>query len=155
MRLLNNDITLGEVIPNIAQLLERNVGLYGNKTVYQEKHNGIYEGISWNSLYNNVLNIAFNLQHQFGFAHGDKMVIFSPNRLEMLELELAVMTSGGIAVPIFAFFYQETAELLIKHSDARFLAVAGDIQLSRLSPDLKLDAVFVFDKGTQKKFNQQ
>ena len=155
MQVLNNDQVLGEVIPNIARLLERNVKLYEDKTVFQEKHNGLYEGISWNELYENVMNIAFNLQHRFGFSQGDKMVIFSPNRMEMLVLELAVMASGGIAVPIFAFFHPETAELLITHSDARFLAVAGDIQLGRLNPSLKLDAVFTFDSGCQKKFNQQ
>jgi long-subunit acyl-CoA synthetase (AMP-forming) len=155
MQVLNSDQVSGEVIPNIARLLERNVMLYEEKIVYQEKQNGIYAGISWNELYENVLNVAFNLQHRFGFVRGDKMVIFSPNRMEMLVLELAVMASGGIAVPIFAFFYQETAELLINHSDARFLAVAGDIQLGRLSALLKLDAVFTFDSGCQKKFRQQ
>ncbi|MBL0127984.1 MAG: acyl--CoA ligase [Flavobacteriales bacterium] len=67
----------------------------------------------------------------------------------MLRLELAVMASGGIAVPIFAFFHQETAELLIKHSDARFLAVAGELQLDRLDPDLPLDHVFCFDRVTR------
>ena len=60
-------------------------------------------------------------------------------------MELAVMASGGIAVPIFAFFHKETAELLIQHSDARFLAVAGELQLERLDPELPLDHVFSFD----------
>ncbi len=155
MQTLNSEITLGEVMPNIAQLLDRNVKLFGNKTVYQEKHNGIYEGITWNELYSNILNIAFNLRNNFGFKQGDKIVIFSPNRLEMLELELAVMASGGVAVPIFAFFHRETAELLITHSDAKYLAVGGDTQLSRLSSTLNLNAIFVFDKEYQEKFSQQ
>ncbi|MBL0310130.1 MAG: AMP-binding protein [Bacteroidetes bacterium] len=155
MQTLKNEIVLGEVIPNMATLLERNVATYGDKIVFQQKQAGIYKGIAWKELYDNILNIAFNLQHKFNFKQGDKMVIFSPNCMEMLEMELAVMACGGIAVPIFAFFYKETAELLINHSDAKYLAVAGETQLSRLNKDLKLEHVFVFDKVSHKKFNQQ
>ncbi len=155
MKTLTSDKQLGAVIPNIAQLLERNAKKFAGKIAYQEKVEGKYHGIAWADFYNNILNIAFNLHHRFGFRQGDKMVLFSPNRLEMLEMELAVMATGGIAVPIFAFFHQETAELLIKHSDARFLAVAGEMQLNRVSSDLPLEKVFVFDNVAFKKFNRQ
>lgn len=155
MQMLKNELNLGEVIPNIATLLERNVALYGDKIVFQQKQDGIYSGITWKELYENILNLAFNLQHSFNFRPGDKMVLYSPNSLEMLELELAVMACGGIAIPIFAFFHQETAELLIHHSDAKYLAIAGETQLSRINKDLKLEQVFVFDKVGHKKFNQQ
>lgn len=155
MQTLTSDKKQGAVIPNIALLLERNVKKFSGKIAYQEKVEGKYQGVSWTDFYNSILNIAFNLQHRFGFRQGDKMVLFSPNRLEMLELELAVMASGGIAVPIFAFFHQETAELLMKHSEARFLAVAGETQLNRVSSDLPLEKVFVFDNVAYKKFSRQ
>src|ERR1039457_6209272 len=154
MQILTSNIESGEVIPNIATLLERNVKLFGGKIVYQQKHQGKYEGITWNELYSNILNIAFNLQHRYGFRHGDKMVIFSQNRLEMLELELAVMASGGISVPIFAFFYKETAELLINHSDAKYLAVAGELQLCRVG-DINVKSIFVFDSTVKNYFRNQ
>ncbi|HEY6062003.1 MAG TPA: AMP-binding protein [Chitinophagaceae bacterium] len=153
MPILESTIKPGDIIPNIAQMLERNVKTFGNKIVYQEKRNDKYEGISWKELYNNILNIAFNLK-QYGFSAGDKMVIFSPNRLEMLELELAVMSSGGVAVPIFAFFHKETAELLINHSDAKYLAVAGELQLGRVD-DIRVKNIFVFDKTGKKHFSNQ
>ncbi|MBI5857703.1 MAG: AMP-binding protein [Sphingobacteriales bacterium] len=144
---------LGDVVPNIATMLATNAGRWSDKIVFQWKQDGKYTGINWNGFYNNILNIAFNLK-KFGFSRGDKLVIFSPNRLEMLELELAVMASGGVAVPIFAFFHQETAELLINHSDAKFLAVAGELQLSRVS-DIEVKDVFVFDKAEKKYFPNQ
>lgn len=153
MSKLESDIKLQEVLPNIALMLERNVKLFGDRIVYQEKRNGNYEGITWNELYKNILNIAFNLK-QFGFSEGDKIIIYSPNRREMLELELAIMASGGIAVPIFAYFHKETAELLINHSDAKYLAVAGELQLSRLK-DINVKDVFVFDKVEKEYFDNQ
>ncbi len=75
------------------------------------------------------------------------MVIYSPNRLEMLQLELALMASGYVAVPVFAYFNQDTAELLIKHSRAQYLAVAGEFQIANITPDLALKQIFVFDES--------
>lgn len=153
MQIYESTIQPAETIPNIAQMLVRNVKLFGNKIAYQEKRNERYEGVSWNELYNNILNIAFNLQ-RYGFTTGDKMVIFSPNRLEMLELELAIMASGGVAVPIFAFFHKETAELLINHSDAKWLAVAGELQLSRVE-NIHVKNIFEFDHSGHTHFSNQ
>jgi len=144
MKYLKSNIELGEVTPNIALMLERNAIRFADKNVFCEKKNGKYEGIIWKNFFSDIQNIASNLK-QHGFQKGDKIVIYSPNRLEMLELELAVMASGGISVPIFAYFHSETAELLIKHSDAKFLAVAGELQLNRLDKKLSLNKIFVFD----------
>ena len=144
---------LGNVIPNIATLLTGNAARWGEKIVFQSKKEDTYVGISWKELYNRILNIAFNLK-RYGFSAGDKMVIFSPNCLEMLELEMAVMASGGIAVPIFAFFHKETAELLIDHSDAKFLAVSGELQLNRVA-DIHVDHIFVFDTIGKEYFSCQ
>lgn len=147
MKYLKADKDPGELIPNIATLLERNAARFASKDIFMRREGGQLKGISWKEFYIRVSNIAANLIN-YGFSKGDKMVIYSPNRLEMLELELAVMASGGISVPIFAYFHQETAELLIKHSDARFLAVAGKTQLERISPGLPLKNIFVFDEIT-------
>lgn len=134
----------GDLIPNIALMLERNELRFAANVVFAERKNGAYSGITWKSMMHNIRNIAANLV-RFGFGKGDKMMIYSPNRLEMLELELAVMAMGGISVPIFAWFNRETAELLIRHSDTSFLAVAGEYQLSRLDENLPLKRIFVFD----------
>ncbi len=141
---LHPEMNTGNMIPNIATLLTIKAERWGEKIVFQSKQGDKYVGITWKDFYNNVINIAFNLK-QTGFSKGDKMVIFSQNRLEMLELEMAVMASGGIAVPIFAFFHKETAGLLINHSDAAYLAVAGEIQLGRIS-DINVKCIYVFDK---------
>ncbi len=153
MKKLESDKKLGTILPNIGYLIQQNAQLFEQKIAYQERKQDLdYTGISWKGLYQNIENIALNLQH-FGFKKGNKMVLFSPNRLEMLELELAVMASGGIAVPIFANFKKDTAELLINHSDASFLAVGGQQQLNNLSDTLDLKSIFVFDQHEDKRFS--
>ena len=152
MKFLESEKPLGKITPNIAQLLHKNRAKFKEHLVYQERKGERYQGISWNELYNNVANIATNLR-QHGFREGAKAVIFSRNRLEMLEFELAVMASGGIAVPIFANYNGETAELLIDHSDAEFLAASGTQQLNNLSPSLPLKKIFVFDAVSDDRFS--
>jgi long-subunit acyl-CoA synthetase (AMP-forming) len=146
MKELNSEYKMGEILPNITSLLRRNVVKFKDQYVYQEKNaEGHYEGIKWPAFVENIERIAYNLK-QVGFKKGDKMIVFSQNCLKMLELELAIMAYGGIAIPIFAHFKQETAELLINHSDATWLAVHGQSQLNNLGPALKqLQTVFHFE----------
>ncbi len=139
-------------MPNVATLIECNAKRFANKIVYSEKNvNGEYIGITWEDLYTNILNIATNLKQQ-GFREGEKVVLFSRNSLNMLQTELAVMASGGVAVPIFANFKKDTAELLINHSDAAYLVVAGESQLEQLSPDLPLKHIWTFDNKPNAQF---
>jgi long-subunit acyl-CoA synthetase (AMP-forming) len=147
MKELNSEHTLGEVIPNIATFLKRNADKFHDKYVYQERNaEGDYVGIKWTYFYDNIKKIAFNLK-QHGFQKGDKMILFSRNRMEMLELELAIMAYGGVAVPIFAHFKKDTAELLINHSDASWMAVAGQAQMDNIGGELnQLKSIFHFDK---------
>ena len=72
----------------------------------------------------------------------------------MLELELAIMAYGGVAVPIFAHFKQDTAELLINHSDSTWMAVAGQEQMNNLGGGLKqLKSIFHFDEVNDNRYN--
>lgn len=152
MKVLESNQSLGEIMPNVATLIECNAKRFAKKIVYSEKNvNGEYIGISWEELYTNILNVAANLK-QKGFKEGEKVVLFSRNSLNMLQTELAVMVSGGIAVPIFANFKKDTAELLIKHSDAAYLVVAGETQLEQLSYDLPLKHIWTFDNKPNAQF---
>ena len=147
-QILECEKQLGEVIPNIALMLKRSAEKFADKTAFQDKHNGEYTGISWTQFYSNIKSISYNLR-QFDYTKGDKFVIFSENRLEMLEFELAVMASGGVAVPIFFNYNKETAEQLIKHADAKYLAVGGNSQLEKINNNLNLKHIFTFDSFEQ------
>jgi long-chain acyl-CoA synthetase len=124
MKVIESDYKLGELIPNIPLMLRKNSELYGKKTVFRHRINGKYEGINWEQFTIDISNIAANLRN-FGFSKGDKIVTYSKNRYEMLVLELALMSSGGVSVPIFFNYNTNNAEALITHSGAKFLAV-GD-----------------------------
>ncbi len=144
--ILESDNKSGNIVPNISTMLRNNVHRFEERIIFQEKVEGNYTGITWKDSYNDILNIAYNLK-QLGFSEGEKMVIFSRNCKAMLEMELAVMSVGGIAVPIFAGFKKDTAELLINHSEAGYLAVEGEQQLSNIPDEISLKKIFVFEKN--------
>lgn len=146
MQLLESKIKLDEVIPNIATLLITNASKYSDKNVFYEKiYNKEYNGKKWSDFIESIKNIAYNL-HKKGFKKREKVVLFSRNSLLMLEAELAIMASGGIAVPIFSNFKKETAELLINHSDAKYLIISGQQQLDQISNNLPLKYIFSFEE---------
>jgi long-subunit acyl-CoA synthetase (AMP-forming) len=154
MKELRSEHTLGNVIQNITLMLEGNAQKFADRVVYQQQNAaGDYVGIVWKDLFNDVKNIAVNLK-TYGFKQGDKVVFFAQNSQRMLEFELAVMASGGIAVPIFAFFKSETANLLINHSEARFLVVAGDYQLQQLGDIPKIERTFSLDEIDAEKYSE-
>lgn len=143
---IRSDITPGQLIPNLAVMLKQNAVRFADRDVFFEKDElGEYRGIKWAEFYNNILNIAANLKSA-GFQKGEKVVLFSRNCLRMLEAELAIMSSGGIAVPIFANFKKETAGLLIKHSESAYLIIAGQAQSEQLEDGLKLKRIWSFDE---------
>ncbi len=136
----------GKARQNIAVMLSENAEKFAEKFIYCEKNqNNEYKGILWKSFYNDALNIAWNLK-QSGIKKGTKVVLYCPNSLNMLLAELAIMSIGAIAVPIFAYFKKNTSELLINHSDAEFVILAGQFQLNEMSHDLpKIKLVWSFD----------
>lgn len=145
---LLSSVVLGNVVPNIVTMLADNAIKLGEKNVFCEKNsNNTYKGISWNRFYADVRNIACNLKNE-GVTKGDKIVLFCPNSLNMLRAEMAIMASGAIAVPIFAFFKKNTAELLINHSDAKFLITEGNQQLSQIGSGLHLQKIWTFEQVT-------
>lgn len=151
MLVVESEKKLGEVIPNMALMLYENHKRFCSRVVFQERAGDRFEGISWEEFYSKIENIAFNLQ-QFGYSNGDKVLIFSQNRIEMLLIELAVMSSGGVSVPIFFNYKSETVESLIKHSDAKFVAVGNETQLQKVNPDLNIDRIFVFDEVSDERY---
>lgn len=154
MQQLDSEYQLGNITPNIATFLKRNANKFQDKYVFHEKNSeGVYVGIKWKTFYQNIENIAYNLK-QMGFKKGEKMILFTWNRLEMLELELAIMAYGGVAVTIFAHFKQEPAELLINHSNATWMAIAGQQQMNNIGGDLKqLKSIIHFDEINDDRYN--
>lgn len=150
MRHLKSDIVSENVDFNIASFLKDAAHRFENNFVFQHKVNGQYEGVKWKELYHKILLAAHYLKNN-GFKRGDKMVIYTPNCLEMLVTELAVMACGGVAVPIFAYFKRDTANMLIEFCDPKFLIIHGEFQYNQLNTNLNVEKIFSINEDICKK----
>jgi len=77
---------------------------------------------------------------QIGIKKGDKIALFGKNSAHWAIGFMAVLTYGGVAVPILADFKPEEAMNIINHSDSVFLYV--DRQLFDKLDEKKIDKLF-------------
>lgn len=148
---LESEYELNAIIPNIAQMLRRNSEKFSTRYVFKQKKNNLYEGIIWKDFYKNINRIAYSLK-KIGFSKGEKGLIFSRNRTEMLQTEFAIQASGGIAVPVFHNLKEDIVTTLYQHSDSKYIFVGSDTQLERINPELNIKQIFSFDEIKNKDF---
>lgn len=135
---------LPEFPPNLAALLNRNAARFGDRAMYQEMQNDVYTPLTWCRFQRDVASIQQSLaEHDLG--KGDRVAILSPNRKEMLETELAVMSMGAVAVPIFAGYPPDQARPLLEFCEPKMVVVADSDQFNKLPLPEKYKLIVHFD----------
>mgnify|MGYP002725540415 CR=1 FL=1 len=129
---------------NLASIIKKNSNKYNYSPILQDIQDGVAYKLSWKQFYVNVRKIQGFLL-SIGFEIGDRMAILSPNRREMLMMELAVMAMGGIAVPIFAGYGSDIANTLIDFCEADYLIVADKVQYQKIANPDKFKKIIYFD----------
>lgn len=135
---------------NLAGMLAKNTAKFGPRPVFQQIINNEWWQLSWERFTRDVGSIQHSLK-SMGFGPGDKLAILSHNRWEMLEMELAVMSIGGVAVPIFAGYAADKADSLLIFCEARFVAVADKKQFDKIARPENLEKIIAFDQIKIKK----
>ncbi len=114
----------------IAAMLVRNAGRFGARPVFAERRGGGFHPVGWDAFLDDVIALGRFLTAS-GVGAGDRVLVFSPNRGEMLVTEMAVMAIGAIYVPIFAGYPSDQARALITHARPSAVVLAGPDQLGR------------------------
>jgi long-chain acyl-CoA synthetase len=92
---------------------------YDHRTcVYARKSAGVFEAISWHRMNTMVQAMAAFLLSQ-GVSKGDRIALFAPNRYEWWVADMAILSVGGVNVPIYATNSAQEAAYIIEHSEAR------------------------------------
>ncbi|MCC7301311.1 MAG: AMP-binding protein [Bacteroidia bacterium] len=130
--------------PNVGSMLGHNALRFPDHLVFASRFGEDYIGITWKELHANVCRIIAFLNKQ-GFGRGSRLMIFAPNSVQMLQTELAVMSMGGVCIPVFAWFKAHVFHSLFEHSDATFLAVGGKEQIAQLGEAARCRHIIVFD----------
>ena len=114
----------------IGSLLARNAARFASHAVFRERRDGHFHGMSWAEFAEAVASFAHFLSAA-GVGRDARVVMFSPNRGEMLVAEFATMCLGATYVPIFAGYPADQAQELIERTRPRALIVGGREQLER------------------------
>ena len=114
------------------------------------KVDGEWRGISYGELGARVEALASWLVRA-GLAPGDRAVIFAPNSPMWSIADLAIMTAGGISVPVYATNTADQAAHVVRDAGARIAFVGTAEQYAKLAAvrgaEGPLERVVVFDPG--------
>jgi long-chain acyl-CoA synthetase len=96
--------------------------------------------LSWSDLAARVAAWRAALAGEFGVAPGDRVAQASPNCLEWVVTDLAVMAAGAVHVPIHASLAAEQAVEHVRHSGSRVVVVRDEAYAKKLQAMLGSDA---------------
>jgi long-chain acyl-CoA synthetase len=95
----------------------------GDAPMVLEGKSGEYRPISWNSMADEVREVASGLI-SLGVAKGDRVAIMAYNRPQWLVADTAIMAVGAVTVPIYHTSSEATAARILGKSGARVAFVA-------------------------------
>ncbi len=133
---LKCDTPLKNVTKNIGVMLLNNRDRYGDMNAFAEDENDTFQFWTWKQLVDDVIKFSAYLQNR-GLMKGDHVGIISRNYYHRLVVELAVMASGYVCVPIFHRYTEEMMSHLLEFSDVKMLVLVNYWRLEYLPTDNK------------------
>ncbi|TKB23237.1 long-chain fatty acid--CoA ligase [Desulfopila sp. IMCC35006] len=116
---------------SIPAILKDNARKYGKRTAISYKQKGVYLSLTYEEFYERVLMLARGLQ-KYGVLPGDKVAIFSENRLGWAISDFGIQSVGGITVPIYATNTGKQAAYVLNHSEASVVFCSTKGQYEKL-----------------------
>lgn len=115
-----------ESMKNIVHLLLHQLSVRGERTGFYVKKNGVYEGISFLTCFEQIQAFALGLQ-SLGVSRGDKVALLSHNRLEWAVSDLAILSLGAVNVPVYATLTGAEIAYILHNCDAKMLVLETDL----------------------------
>jgi long-chain acyl-CoA synthetase len=134
---------------NFNQVLLNNFSRYKKDPALMFKSAGNYKTISYGEFGDICFRIASALMKR-GLQAGDRIALFSQNRMEWAEADAGALLAGAINSAIYASSLPEEVAFIIQDLEASFLFVENDMQLQKILavradiPSVK--GVFVFSE---------
>lgn len=116
---------------SIPAVLKENATRYKDRTAISYKKRETYLSLTYGQFYERVLMLARGLR-KAGVEPGDKVAIFSENRLGWAISDFGIQCAQAITVPIYATNTGEQAAYVINHSAAKVVFVSTRGQYEKL-----------------------
>ncbi|BHH84985.1 AMP-dependent synthetase/ligase [Desulforhopalus sp. 52FAK] len=116
---------------SIPAVLKENAQKFSDKTAISYKKKGGFLSLTYAEFYERVLMLARGLRKS-GMKPGDKVAIFSENRLGWAISDFGVQSAGGITVPIYATNTGKQAAYILNHCEAKIVFCSTKGQYEKL-----------------------
>jgi long-chain acyl-CoA synthetase len=130
------------------QLFVEGVQKEGDKVAFYYKHQGIYEGVSWQEYKEHVENICLGLL-ELGLQRGDRVAIMGDSCPEWFYADIGVMSAGAISCGVYSTSSPNEVEYLIENAGARFFVAENQEYVDKILPSIdrwpRLEKIIVAD----------
>jgi long-chain acyl-CoA synthetase len=116
---------------SIPAILKENSTRFSERTAISYKKQGVFLSLTYREFYERVLLLARGLA-KAGIKPGDRVAIFSENRLGWAISDFGIQCAHGVTVPIYATNTGAQAAYIINHSGAKTVFVSTRAQYDKL-----------------------
>ncbi len=116
---------------SIPAILKDNAVKYARKTAISYKKRGTFLSLSYEEFYERVLLLARGLG-KAGVKPGDRVAIFSENRLGWAISDFGIQCARGVTVPIYATNTPKQAAYILNHCEAKIVFASTKGQYEKL-----------------------
>ncbi|HYN07562.1 MAG TPA: long-chain fatty acid--CoA ligase [Vicinamibacterales bacterium] len=92
---------------------------------------GGIDTISGRDLVERVRDLSLGLG-AIGMARGDRVALVSESRPEWLLVDFAILSAGGVTVPIYPTLSAEQVAFILRDSESAFVVVSNAVQLAKV-----------------------
>jgi long-chain acyl-CoA synthetase len=115
----------------LPQLLRRHAERTPDRTAMREKDRGIWQPYDWRRYRQEVDEFALGLATH-GFGRGDKLSVIGENRPRLYFAQLAAMSLGGIAVPVYQDAIAEELAFVLEHAETSVVVAEDQEQVDKI-----------------------
>lgn len=115
----------------LPQLLRRRAEQTPERPALREKDRGIWQPYSWRRYWEEVRDFALGLAAS-GFGPGDKLSVIGENRPRLYFAQLAAMSLGGIAVPVYQDAIATELAYVLDHAETSVIVAEDQEQVDKI-----------------------
>ena len=115
----------------LPQLLLRNAERTPDRPALREKDRGIWQTYTWRRYCDEVRDFALGLAAR-GFGRGDKLSVIGENRPRLYFAQLAAMSLGGIAVPVYQDAIASELAYVLAHAETSVIVAEDQEQVDKI-----------------------
>jgi long-chain acyl-CoA synthetase len=130
-RKLDETLVLDPDTDTLPTAFRKRVEKSGPRTALRKKKFGIWQSMTWQEYNKEVKAVAMGLD-ALNCRRGDKVALISENRPEWVIIDMAILSLGGLTVPIYTTDSANQIQYLVNHSDSRFYFAEDEEQLDKI-----------------------